>query len=110
MTDPELLVRRATAADAEAFARIMGNPEVFPNLMQMPMATEEVWRQRLGGGSDPDSGELRLVAELGGRVVASSGLHPVQRLRRRHSSMLGISVLVEPDSTCTMTTVAPASG
>ena len=44
MTDPELLVRRATAADAEAFARIMGDPEVFPNLMQMPMASEEMWR------------------------------------------------------------------
>jgi len=44
MTDPAPLVRRATAADAEAFARIMGDPEVFPNLMQMPMASEEMWR------------------------------------------------------------------
>lgn len=95
MTDAQPLVRRACANDAEAFARIMGDPEVFPNLMQMPMATEEMWRQRLGGGSDPDSGELRLVAELGGRVVASAGLHPVLRLRRRHSAMLGISVLPE---------------
>jgi putative acetyltransferase len=95
MTDPTPLVRRATAADAEAFARIMGDAEVFPNLMQMPMATEEMWRQRLGGGSDPDSGELRLVAQLGDRVVASAGLHPVLRLRRRHTSMLGISVLPE---------------
>jgi putative acetyltransferase len=73
----------------------MGDAEVFPNLMQMPMATEEMWRQRLGGGSDPDSGELRLVAQLGDRVVASAGLHPVLRLRRRHTSMLGISVLPE---------------
>lgn len=88
-----ITVRRATAADAEAFARIMGDPDVFPNLMQMPMATEEVWRQRLSVGNDPDSGDLRLVAELGGRVVASAGLHPVARLRRRHTSMLGISVL-----------------
>src|SRR4051812_42070063 len=82
MTEPAapLVVRRATAADAEAFARIMGDPEVFPNLMQMPLATEEIWRQRLSVGSDPDSGELRLVAELGGRVVASAGLHPVTRL------------------------------
>lgn len=97
MTDPAAppTVRRATAADAEAFARIMGDPEVFPNLMQMPLATEEVWRQRLSVGNDPDSGDLRLVAELGGRVVASAGLHPVTRLRRRHTSMLGISVLPE---------------
>jgi len=95
MTETAPRVRRATAADAEAFARIMGDPEVFPNLMQMPLASEETWRQRLAGGSDPDSGDLRLVAELDGRVVASAGLHPVTRLRRRHSSLLGISVLPE---------------
>ncbi len=98
MTDPAAarpLVRRATAADAGAFARIMDDAEVYPNLMQMPFATEDSWRQRLATGNDPDSGDLRLVAELDGRVVGSSGLHPAARLRRRHVSMLGISVLAE---------------
>lgn len=90
-----LLVRRATAGDAAAFARIMGDDAVYPNLMQTPFATEDAWRQRLAAAADPDSGDLRLVAELDGRVVGTSGLHPAARLRRRHVSLLGISVLPE---------------
>ena len=41
-----LLVRRATLADAAAYARIMGDPAVYPGLMQMPHTSEEIWRAR----------------------------------------------------------------
>ncbi len=91
--DPNAVtLRRTRPGDAADFARIMGHPEVYPNLMQLPMASEEDWRRRLESGADADSGELRLVAEVGGRIVGTSGLHPVARLRRRHAAVLGISV------------------
>jgi putative acetyltransferase len=35
---------------------------------------------------------LLLLAERGGLLLGSLGLHPVERVRRRHAAMLGISV------------------
>jgi putative acetyltransferase len=89
-----MVVRRAVVNDAAAYARIMGDPAVYPGLMQMPYASEELWRQRLAEIITPGKSDLPLVAELQGEVVGSAGLHPVSpQLRRRHAMMLGISVL-----------------
>ncbi len=96
MPAAEPLVRRARVSDAADFARLMGHPEVYANLMQLPMPTEEMWRARIEDMSSPNRSDLQLLAELGGRVVGSSGLHPQQQLRRRHVAALGISV--EPAS------------
>ena len=88
-----LTIRRATVHDASAYARIMGDPAVYPGLMQMPYTSEEVWRQRLTESLAPGKTDLLLVAEEQGEVVASAGLHPVSpQMRRRHAWMLGISV------------------
>ena len=87
-------VRRTTLQDAAAMARMMGEPSVLGNLMQMPHTSEEVWRARLVEGAAPGKLDLPLVAEVGGEVVGSAGLHPVNpAARRRHAMMLGISVL-----------------
>lgn len=89
-----IVIRRAGVQDAAAYARIMGDPEVYPGLMQMPYASEEQWRQRLEETLAPGKTDLLLVAQIQGVVVGSSGLHPVgAQLRRRHALMLGISVL-----------------
>ncbi len=91
MTAPDAIdVRRASPDDAPAFARLMGDPEVFANLMQLPLPSADQWRQRLATPAGPD--HLHAVAVRGGDVVGSAGLHPVERLRRRHCAMLGISV------------------
>jgi putative acetyltransferase len=64
--------------------------------MQMPHASEETWRARLVEGSAPGKNDLLLVAELGGDVVGTAGLHPVgAMLRRRHVAAIGISVARE---------------
>jgi putative acetyltransferase len=90
-------VRRACTHDAAAYARIMGDPAVFPGLMQMPYTNEELWRARLADSSAPGKIDLLLVAELDGSVVGSAGLHPAgNSLRRRHALLLGISVV--PDA------------
>ena len=85
-------VRRARPADAAAFARVMGNPDVFPSLMQLPLASEEHWRTRIADMTAPGREELLIVAELDGQVVGSAGLHPATQIRRRHAAMLGISI------------------
>ena len=91
-----ITVRKATTQDAAAFARIMGDPAVYPGLMQLPYADEETWRVRLAENFAPGKTDLPLAAELNGAVVGTAGLHPVgPALRRRHVLMLGISVLPE---------------
>jgi len=86
-------IRRANPKDAAAYARIMGDPAVYPGLLQMPYADEESWRARLAESTAPGKIDLLLVAERGGEVVGSAGLHPSgPTLRRRHAMFLGISV------------------
>jgi len=85
-------VRRATVADAEAFAAMLGHPGVFPQLLQMPHANPELWRSRLADNvGKPD---LLLVAVTSdGQVVGGAGLHPAGASpRRRHAMTLGMQV------------------
>ncbi len=94
-------IRRAMLGDAAALARIMGHPEVLPNLLQMPYTNEALWQARLTDTLALGKPDLMLVAERPDehgepQVVASAGLHPVgAALRRRHVMVLGISVLPE---------------
>ena len=102
MTPPTALkIRRAQPADAAAFVRIMGHPEVQANLLQMPYPGLAQWSARLTDGAALDKTDLQLVAELPDahgdlQVVASAGMHPAgPALRRRHVMTLGISVAPE---------------
>ena len=86
-------VRRASPNDAPAYAAIMGDPAVYPGLLQMPHTDEESWRVRLTETCAPGKQDLPLVAELNGEVVGNAGLHPVGvAMRRRHVMALGIAV------------------
>jgi len=88
-----ITIRKAIPGDAAAYARMMSEVDVYSNLLQMPYADEETWRQRLTESCAPGKTDLGLVAELDGAVVGSAGMHPVgAALRRRHAMMLGISV------------------
>jgi L-phenylalanine/L-methionine N-acetyltransferase len=96
VTPEPLTLRRATPADAPEFARINSHPEVQPNLMQLPYANVERWKQILSENDQPGRSDFVLVAERGTRMVGSAGLHPGgPALRRRHVAMLGISVAAE---------------
>jgi L-phenylalanine/L-methionine N-acetyltransferase len=95
MNHEPITLRRATPADAADFARLMADPEVFGSLMQLPWPSEAMWRERLSAGAKEEGADLHLVAEAEGRVVGSLGLHPVNRVRRRHVAMLGISVALD---------------
>ena len=91
-----ITLRRATGDDAAAFARIMGDPAVYPGLMQLPYPSEERLRAFLSELQQPGKADVLLLAERGGEVVGSAGLHPANpSLRRRHAMFLGISVVKE---------------
>jgi len=88
-----MTIRRASPKDAAAYARMMGDPAVYPGLMQMPYASEERWAKMLGEMVEPGKPDLNLVAERDGEVIASAGLHPAgASMRRRHVMTLGMSV------------------
>ena len=95
MTASPITLRRSTPSDAAAFARIMGDPDVLPNLMQLPYTSAEIWRARLADNDAPGRADLSLVAERDGLVVGSAGLHPAPQTRRRHAATLGMSVARE---------------
>lgn len=92
MNRDTITVRRSSTQDAAALAALHGDPEVLPNLLQVPYTNEDIWRQRLVDGQAPGKQNLSLVAEVGGQVVGSAGLHLEERLRRRHAAGLGIAV------------------
>jgi putative acetyltransferase len=91
-----ILVRRATPDDAAHYVRILGDPAVLGGLMQLPYPSEATWRERIAETLTAGRQDLLLVAERGGSVVGSCGLHPAgAAVRRRHAMMLGISVAPE---------------
>lgn len=96
MSREPITIRRSTTADAAALARIMGDPEVLPNLLQVPYTSEELWKQRLAENNAPGKTDIVVVAERAGAVVGNAGLHPPgANLRRRHAAGLGIVVAKE---------------
>ena len=93
-TDARLTVRKACVGDAEAFARMMSDPGVYPQLLQLPYADADLWRHRLAELCAPAGGHVLLVAVGDGEVVGGAGLHPTgPSPRRRHAMGLGIQVL-----------------
>ena len=93
-TAAPVTVRRATVADAEGFAAMLGHPEVFPWLLQMPYANPELWRVRLAENAVPGKPDVLLVAVTGdGELAGGAGLHPAGASpRKRHVMMLGMQV------------------
>ena len=89
-----ITVRRATVADAEAFAAMLADPEVFPHLLQMPYADTALWQARLGDAAAAVKSDLRLVAVADdGELVGGAGLHPAGASpRKRHVMALGMHV------------------
>ncbi|HET7835906.1 MAG TPA: GNAT family N-acetyltransferase [Variovorax sp.] len=95
-SNPAMQVRKARVADAEAFALMMADPGVYPQLLQMPYGDAELWRQRLTQMCASDKGDLLLVVEIDGRVVGAAGLHSTGASpRRRHAMGLGMQVQPE---------------
>ena len=88
-----ITIRRARVDDAGALAELMADPGVYPGLMQRPYVNEDVQRARLAESLAPGKADVLLVADRGGELVGSCGMHPCGASpRRRHAMMIGISV------------------
>jgi hypothetical protein len=61
---------------------MLSNPEVFPQLLQMPFGSAEHWRVRLAGNAVPDKPDLLLVAVTDGGGVDTDN-HKAQALYKR---------------------------
>jgi putative acetyltransferase len=92
----DVQIRRVRTTDAEGMARLMGDPDTFGNLLQLPYPSVEAWRTRLAEWDQPGRTDLLLVAEADGALVGNAGLNPVgNAVRRRHAMGLGITVAKE---------------
>lgn len=93
---PAILVRRPRPEDAAAVLATMSDPAVLPGLLQLPYATEAMWRKRIEEmPTGHTTAELFVVAERGGAVVGNAGVQPMQPVRRRHAAGIGIAVAPE---------------
>jgi putative acetyltransferase len=88
-----IVIRRPRPEDAAAILATMNDPDVLPGLLQLPYATEAMWKKRIDempvGSTTAD---LFIVAERGGEVVGNAGVHPLPHVRRRHSAGIGMAV------------------
>jgi putative acetyltransferase len=84
--------RRASVADAEGLTRLMSEPDVLRNTLQLPLPNVEVWRKRLEA-QIADPLQIHVLAVHADELVGSAGLHPVSgSLRTRHAAHLGMCV------------------
>ncbi len=91
MSDLKFSIRRAVSDDAKGFCELMDDESVFGGLLQMPFATESAWKERIGASSN--EGDIQLVAVSKGKVISTVRDVGNQRMRRRHSCLLGIAVI-----------------
>ncbi len=90
---PGITIRRPRPDDAAALVEIMGDLDVLPGLLQVPFPTEAMWKKRIDDmATGPNTAELFIVAERGGRVVGNAGVHPLASVRRRHAAGIGMAV------------------
>jgi putative acetyltransferase len=83
-------VRSAEVSDAEALQRVYAAPRAMWGTLQLPYASVESRRKRLG---DMQPGRHLLVAEVDGDVVGSIGLFTQHdRPRRAHVGEIGMGV------------------
>ncbi len=89
---PNLTVRPATEADAEAFAKVFSDRSASNGTLQHPYTATEVWRTRLA--SNVSTRQVMLAALVNGRLVGNAGVHAVSdNPREKHVCSLGISII-----------------
>lgn len=85
-------VRRATPADADGVTRLMSEPEVLRNTLQLPLPSVDFWRKRMEAAVG-ETQQFNIVALRDAAVIGYAGLHPVTgSLRTRHAAGLFICV------------------
>lgn len=85
-----ITIRHIEPTDYEAIHQIVSSPSVYPQLLQLPFPSLEMWRKRL---ADPPAGLYSLVACSNDEVIGQVGLQTFPGLpRRQHAAALGMAV------------------
>lgn len=85
----DILIRRASPADAEAFVEIFSSPRVIWGTLQVLYPSVDVWRKKL----EPQDDIYSLVACIDDKVVGTLSLHMnPNRPRRKHAAGIGMAV------------------
>lgn len=85
----DILIRRASPTDAEAFVEILSSPRVIWGTLQVLYPSVEEWRKKL----EPQNEIYTLVACCENRVVGFGSLHlNPNRPRRKHAAGIGMAV------------------
>jgi putative acetyltransferase len=77
------------AADWPALHELWSEPGVYRDTLQLPLQSEDVVKKKI---ENPPEGMIRLVAEVDGRVIGVSTLHPNHRPRMQHMAGCGVGV------------------
>ena len=84
-----ITIRHAEPDDFAACTAIYAQPLAQSGTLQLPMPSQELWKQRLSSKAPLDR---ILVAVVAGEVVGNLGLHPVVNVRRSHVAGIGMAV------------------
>lgn len=85
-------IRAAEPDDFAAIHETMTQPIAQTQTLQLPYASQDMWKKRL---AETATGDHILVAEVDGKVVGNLGLHNhnlAKSARRRHIGYIGMSV------------------
>jgi L-phenylalanine/L-methionine N-acetyltransferase len=87
----KIVVRAATADDADGFAAIFAASGASSGTLQHPYTSADIWRTRLSGNAT--TRQVTFVALVNGKVVGNAGLHPISdNPRQKHVASLGLAV------------------
>lgn len=84
-----IIIRHAEPDDFAACALIYTHPLAQAGTLQLPLPSQDMWKQRLGTKAPLDR---ILVAVVAGDVVGNLGLHPAVNPRRSHVAGIGMAV------------------
>ena len=86
-----LVFRAADPSDAAALSRFSRDPSVLFGSSQVPTNSAAYWRRRLTAWAG--AGAYTMVAEVDGEVIGCGNLNVSDVVRRRHTAILGLSVI-----------------
>lgn len=84
-----IIIRHAEPDDFTACTLIYAQPLAQAGTLQLPLPSQELWKQRLATKAPQDR---ILVAVVAGEVVGNLGLHPAVNARRSHVAGIGMAV------------------
>jgi len=89
MSNDEVLVRAVEPDDMPAITEILSQPRAIWGTLQVPYTSVEARQKR---HLATPAGQTLLAAVIGGKVVGTAGLHPMENRRRAHAASVGMAV------------------